>query len=52
VRLDTVPSEMAAAVKMYQRLGFEEIAPYRANPQPGTLYLELDLKKSQSGRQG
>ena len=46
MRLDTVPSEMADAVKMYGRLGFQEIAPYRVNPQPGTLYLELDLKKS------
>ncbi len=43
MRLDTVPSEMADAVKMYGRLGFREIAPYRANPQPGTLYMELDL---------
>src|SRR3954466_949011 len=43
MRLDTVPSEMADAVKMYQRLGFHEIATYRANPQPGTLYMELDL---------
>jgi putative acetyltransferase len=51
MRLDTVPSEMADAVKMYQRLGFQEIAPYRVNPQPGTLYMELDLKKSQSARQ-
>jgi putative acetyltransferase len=51
MRLDTVPSEMRDAVKMYQRLGFQEIAPYRANPQPGTLYLELDLTKSQSARQ-
>src|SRR5947209_7876695 len=50
MRLDTVPSEMAVAVKMYQRLGFKEIAPYRANPQPGTLYLELDLTKSQTAR--
>jgi len=47
MRLDTVPSEMADAVKMYQRLGFHEIAPYRANPQPGTLYLELDLAAPQ-----
>jgi len=43
MRLDTVPSEMADAVKMYQRLGFHEISTYRANPQPGTLYMELDL---------
>ncbi len=43
MRLDTVPSVMADAVKMYVRLGFKEIAPYRVNPQPGTLYLELDL---------
>src|SRR3954447_23377549 len=43
MRLDTVPSEMADAVKMYGRLGFREIAPYRVNPQPGTLYMELDL---------
>ena len=43
MRLDTVPSVMADAVKMYGRLGFKEIAPYRVNPQPGTLYLELDL---------
>ena len=43
MRLDTVTSVMADAVRMYRRLGFEEIAPYRTNPQPGTLYMELDL---------
>ena len=43
MRLDTVPSAMADAVKMYGRLGFKEIAPYRVNPQPGTLYMELEL---------
>ena len=43
MRLDTVTSVMADAVKMYWRLGFKEIAPYRTNPQPGTLYMELDL---------
>src|SRR3954466_15400631 len=39
MRLDTVPSEMADAVKIYGRLGFKQIAPYRANPQAGTLYM-------------
>ena len=43
MRLDTVPSAMGDAVKMYGRLGFKEIAPYRLNPQAGTLYMELDL---------
>src|SRR5919109_1457680 len=31
MRLDTIPSEMPRAVEMYQKLGFAEIAPYRAN---------------------
>lgn len=43
-RLDTVEPVMQAAVAMYRRLGFREIAPYRPNPQPGTLYMELVLK--------
>ena len=44
MRLDTVVAEMQEAVKMYRRLGFVEIAPYRKNPMPSALYLELDLK--------
>lgn len=51
MRLDTVPSEMATAVEMYQRLGFVEIAPYRDNPVPGAKYLELDIRAWQATRQ-
>ena len=43
VRLDTVEPVMGAAVAMYRAMGFREIPPYRANPMPGTLYMELDL---------
>jgi hypothetical protein len=37
---------MKDAVAMYRRMGFKEIAAYRANPMPGTLYLELDLSQA------
>lgn len=43
MRLDTVEPVMQDAVAMYRRLGFREIAPYRVNPIPGTLYMELEL---------
>jgi len=43
MRLDTVEPAMKDAVAMYRRLGFREIAPYRANPMEGTLYMELEL---------
>jgi len=45
MRLDTVESVMADAVAMYRRLGFRPIRPYRENPMPGTLYLELELER-------
>jgi GNAT superfamily N-acetyltransferase len=44
MRLDTVPSQMADANRMYRGLGFYEIAPYYKNPQPDVSYLELRLR--------
>jgi ribosomal protein S18 acetylase RimI-like enzyme len=43
MRLDTVEPVMKDAVAMYRRLGFKEIAPYRANPIAGAMYMELEL---------
>jgi len=43
MRLDTVELVMTAAIAMYRKLGFKEIAPYRANPIAGAMYMELEL---------
>jgi putative acetyltransferase len=43
MRLDTIEPIMKDAVEMYRKLGFREIAPYRANPIAGAMYMELEL---------
>ena len=43
MRLDTVEPVMKDAVAMYRKIGFQEIAPYCANPIAGALYMELQL---------
>jgi ribosomal protein S18 acetylase RimI-like enzyme len=42
MRLDTL-AKMTSAQKLYHSLGFREIEPYRYNPEPGTVFMELDL---------
>jgi ribosomal protein S18 acetylase RimI-like enzyme len=42
IRLDTVPG-MESAIGLYSALGFREIAPYRANPITGALFMEREL---------
>jgi ribosomal protein S18 acetylase RimI-like enzyme len=45
MRLDTLPT-MQAALQLYRRLGFREIAPYTTNPLGGAVFLELQLNRS------
>ncbi len=45
MRLDTLP-EMREAHKLYQELGFREIAAYCSNPVEGVRYLQFDLSIS------
>ncbi|HKW24987.1 MAG TPA: GNAT family N-acetyltransferase [Terriglobales bacterium] len=49
MRLDTVEPVMQDAVRMYRAYGFREIPPYRKNPIPGALYMEIELAGRQAG---
>ena len=41
--LDTVGGKMDRAIALYRDYGFKEIPAYRENPQPGVIYMELEL---------
>jgi GNAT superfamily N-acetyltransferase len=43
MRLDTIKEKMPKAVEIYTKYGFVEIKPYYHNPNPHTLFMELDL---------
>ena len=45
MKLDTLPI-MTTALTMYRSLGFKPTQPYRHNPVPGALFMELDLVTS------
>lgn len=48
MRLDTLPV-MQKAQKLYASLGFKQITAYRFNPDPNTVFMELDLIRKRSG---
>ena len=43
MKLDTIP-QMAAAIALYRALGFVPTEPYRYNPLPGAMFMELVLE--------
>jgi GNAT superfamily N-acetyltransferase len=44
MRLDTMP-KMGGAQRLYESLGFRDIAAYRYNPEAGARFLELELSR-------
>lgn len=42
VRLDSI-AELASALRLYRRIGFREIEPYRFNPHPDAVFMEYVL---------
>ncbi len=42
IRLDTVP-QLDHAIRLYERAGFSRILPYRHNPDPKAVFMELRL---------
>lgn len=43
MKLDTLV-RMKEAIVLYENLGFKTIKPYMFNPDPTTIFMELDLK--------
>jgi len=43
--LDTLPA-MTAAQRLYERLGFRDVPPYRPNPVPGARFMALPLDQT------
>lgn len=43
MRLDTIKEKMPNAVDIYEKHGFKKIDKYYDNPNPHTLYMELEL---------
>ena len=44
MRLDSLDS-MESALQLYRQLGFRDVPPYRSNPVPGAVFLELPLAR-------
>ncbi len=42
MRLDTIDT-MVEAIRLYERMGFQRIHPYRPNPIPGAVFMEITL---------